>query len=246
MLWVCGEVKMRYTWTQNRSLGPPCKVQCILNGQTVSQGLLPSTTQLRKGNVFTSVCQKFCPQGTRQTPPPDRTDTLLDQADTPWNRQTLPGPGRHPHPPEQADPRPQNKQSPTPSGEVATAADSYWNAFFLLPANEVWGSVIFLHLSVILFTAGVCLSACWDTHPPGSRHPWSRHPPPRSRHPPWEQTPLEQTPSPRSRHPPMGADPPAQCMLGDTVNKRAVCILLECNLVNTVINTVINVIYNFH
>ena len=27
------------------------------------------------------------------------------------------------------------------------------------------------------------------------------------------------------------ADPPAQCMLCDTVNKRAVCILLECNLV---------------
>ena len=31
---------------------------------------------------------------------------------------------------------------------------------FLLPTNEVWGKVIFLHLSVILFTGGVCLSAC--------------------------------------------------------------------------------------
>ena len=31
--------------------------------------------------------------------------------------------------------------------------------------------------------------------------------------------------------PPGKADPPVQCMLGDTVNKRAVCILLECNLV---------------
>ena len=30
---------------------------------------------------------------------------------------------------------------------------------------------------------------------------------------------------------PPGADaPPAQCMLGDTVNERAVCILLECIL----------------
>ena len=31
---------------------------------------------------------------------------------------------------------------------------SYWNAILLLPANEVWGKVIFLHLSVILFTRG--------------------------------------------------------------------------------------------
>ena len=43
---------------------------------------------------------------------------------------------------------------------------------FLPPANEVWGKVIFLHLSVILFTGGVPgqplgkyipSSACWDT-----------------------------------------------------------------------------------
>ena len=54
--------------------------------------------------------------------------------------------------------------------------------------------------------------------------------------------------TPRSGQPPRGVDtpsgadtpptrqpPPAQCMLGDTVNKRAVCILLECNLVFNVI-----------
>ena len=29
--------------------------------------------------------------------------------------------------------------------------------------------------------------------------------------------------------PPARRHPPAQCMLGDTVNKQAVCILLECN-----------------
>ena len=47
-----------------------------------------------------------------------------------------------------------------------------WYAF-LSPANEVWGKVIFLHLSVILFTVGggVCLSACWDTHPPPGPDP---------------------------------------------------------------------------
>ena len=42
---------------------------------------------------------------------------------------------------------------------------------------------------MILYTGGVCLSACWDT------------------------------------------PPPEQSILGDTVNERAVCILLECNLV---------------
>ena len=40
-------------------------------------------------------------------------------------------------------------------------------------SNEVV-KVMFLHLSVILFTGGVCLSACWDT--PRSRPPRSRPP----------------------------------------------------------------------
>ena len=51
---------------------------------------------------------------------------------------------------------------------------------------------MFLHVSVILFTGGVCLSACWDRHS-------------------WEQTlhPLG------ADTPPLGADtPPEQCMLG--------------------------------
>ena len=60
------------------------------------------------------------------------------------------------------------------------------------------------------FHRGVCLSACWDTTPQ-TRHP------PRAGTVPW------------SRH------PAVQCMLGDTVNKRVVCILLECNLVYDII-----------
>ena len=32
-------------------------------------------------------------------------------------------------------------------------------AYFLPPANEVWGKVTFLHLSVILFVGGVCIPA---------------------------------------------------------------------------------------
>ena len=53
--------------------------------------------------------------------------------------------------------------------------------------NEVVAKVIFLHLSVILFMGGVCLSACWDTTP-------------LEQAPHREQTPTEQTPS-RTRHP---------------------------------------------
>ena len=77
-------------------------------------------------------------------------------------------------------------------------------------------------LSVVLFTGGgVCLSACWDTTPPGAdrppradtpqtrhtpgtrhllgpdtprtRHPWTRHPP-GSRHPPGNRHSPKQTP----------------------------------------------------
>ena len=70
-------------------------------------------------------------------------------------------------------------------------------------------------------------------------------PPPRAADHPLEQTPPEQTPrleqtppgadhpradTPPSRHPPEQT-PPVQCMLGDTGNKRAIRILLECVLV---------------
>ena len=97
----------------------------------------------------------------------------------------------------------------------------------------------------------------WDQgpgKPPGTRYtpppgpgtpPWEQTLPRDQVHPPWEQTPpgpgtppWEQT-LPRDQvHPPLGADtpwsrppPPVQSMLEDTVNARAVRILLECNLV---------------
>ena len=54
-----------------------------------------------------------------------------------------------------------------------------------------WGKVIFSQASVILFTGGICLSACWDTTPPPPRTrqapsqdqvpPGTRNPPPQSR-----------------------------------------------------------------
>ena len=50
--------------------------------------------------------------------------------------------------------------------------------------NEV-AKVMFLQTCVCSHGGGVCLSACWDTTPPGKDTPWSRHPS-RSRHPPGE------------------------------------------------------------
>ena len=92
--------------------------------------------------------------------------------------------------------------------------------------NEV-AKVMFLQASVCPqgWGGGVCLSPCWDTTPPGTRHtPWSRHPPPGPDTPPWsrhhprdDQTPPwpdppEQTPpwnqTPLSRDPPSPPPPP--------------------------------------
>ena len=71
---------------------------------------------------------------------------------------------------------------------------------------------------------------------------------------PQEQTPrradnpLEQTPppgpeadTPRAEKPTPRADSPTQCMLGDTGNKRAVRILLECILVFLFITVYLNI-----
>ena len=66
--------------------------------------------------------------------------------------------------------------------------------------NEVVAKVIFLHLSVILFTGGwFCLSACWDTTPPeqtplGPDPPGSRHTTPPGADTPPRPDPPEQTP----------------------------------------------------
>ena len=48
----------------------------------------------------------------------------------------------------------------------------------LLPANEVCEGYVFTPVCHSVHGGGsVCLSACWDTPPPGSRHPsWSIHP----------------------------------------------------------------------
>ena len=147
-------------------------------------------------------------------------------------RDQAPPPSRHPTragtPQKQAPPSRACWEIQSTSGRYA----SYWNA------------ILFLHVSVILFTGGSALLHA-GIHPLGTR---GRHPPPQtrgrhpqSRHPPGTSHPTQdQGAPPRSRHPPDQAPPgtrkppPPQvhCMLGDMGNKRAVCILLECNLVS--------------
>ena len=69
-------------------------------------------------------------------------------------------------------------------------------AVFITVRNKV-AKVMFLHLSFCSRGGVVCLSACWDTPPPGADTPSL-----------WEQTsPQEQTP-PGSRHPPGADNPP--------------------------------------
>ena len=82
-------------------------------------------------------------------------------------------------------------------GCKVTSVTAYtWGQYFLLPpANEVWGKVIFLHLFVILFTGGVCLSACWDTTTPLEQTPLQDQAPPQEQTSPRADTPW-------SRHPP--------------------------------------------
>ena len=83
--------------------------------------------------------------------------------------------------------------------------------------------VMFLHLSVILFTEEVGIPACitghMGRHPPGQApHPQADTPPP------WADTPQGRLP--QGRHPrPPGRHP-------HVVNERAVRILLECILVD--------------
>ena len=73
--------------------------------------------------------------------------------------------------------------------------------------------------------APVCHSVHRGSASVHSQIPHTNPPPPGADTPPGTRYSPEQTPPSR---------PPMQCMLGDTVNKRAVCILLECNLVGSV------------
>ena len=130
-----------------------------------------------------------------------------------------------------------------------TYVDIMLMLYFIITVRNEVAKVMFLHLSVILFTGGmVCLSACWDTtpreaptweahpppgsahtppgkHPPGSTPSWEAHPPGITPSP-WEAHPPGRTPSLRGAHPPGRTPPPRR-----RLPLRTVRILLECILV---------------
>ena len=81
--------------------------------------------------------------------------------------------------------------------------------YLITGRNEIVAMVIFLHLSVILFTGGrgvgFCFNACWDTNPP----PPTRQPPPRTRQTrPGTRPPPGPGRPPLTRQTPPGPDPP--------------------------------------
>ena len=84
----------------------------------------PSPTKLWQGNIFTSVCQEFCPRGEVclsacwDTPPPPAEPSWPD---TP-SGQTPPGQTPSPPPPQADTPQADTPQADTPQ-QMATTAD---------------------------------------------------------------------------------------------------------------------------
>ena len=108
---------------------------------------LPVATKLDQGNIFTSVCQEFCPQGESacwDTPPWDQAPPPRSRhppgADTPPGPDTPrtrhhppradpPGPDT-PHPPG-ADPLP-HREADCSMRSTSSRYASYWNAFLFI------------------------------------------------------------------------------------------------------------------
>ena len=106
--------------------------------------------------------------------------------------------------------------------------------YFYRPQTK-FAKVMFLHLSVILFTGGVCLSACWDTTTSSLPPPRTRHTPRPCTHP-WDQTP-HGADRPGTRHPPTPQEqtphpsPGSRRLLLRTVHILLECILVLCTVV---------------
>ena len=103
----------------------------------------------------------------------------------------------------------------------------FYKGTFLPPATKLGQGYVFTRVCDSVHRDGVYPSACWDTHTPWADTPLGRHPPWADTSP-WADPPGRHTPLP-GQTPPWQTPPHSACW--DTVNKRAVCILLECNLV---------------
>ena len=92
-------------------------------------------TKLRKGNVFTPVCQSFCSQGgyvhAGIHPPPRQAGTPLGRQ-VPTDRQADTPPGRQ-NPPNRQAPPCTDTSPPLPAdGYCCGQYASYWNAYLLI------------------------------------------------------------------------------------------------------------------
>ena len=115
------------------------------------------------------------------------------------------------------------EQNPRSSSYNFKRACFHSNMVYYRPQRSSGQGYVFTRVCDSVHRGVVCLSACWDTTTPRSRHPWEQTPPgsrpPRSRNPPeqtpsgadtsWEQTPPDQKP-PWSRHLPGADTPPEQ------------------------------------
>ena len=72
----------------------------------VNENLTPATTKLGQGNIFTSVCQEFCPQGGRGCLPQGMLGYTPPDQTPPWDQTHPPGSRSPPDqtPPEQTPP----------------------------------------------------------------------------------------------------------------------------------------------
>ena len=177
------------------------------NEVTVSISHYRPQTKLREGNVFTPVCRSFCSQGMGCIPACNGPVTgNPPPVDTPFG-QTAPTLGRHPHPGQTlpiwviycvyilAQKR-SNAGGMQPTGMLFLFTIlrlryhvPFFAPFFVRESFDLFfwriftlvAKVLFLLVSMILSTGGVCLSACWDTTtttpPPPEADPPGADPP---------------------------------------------------------------------
>ena len=130
-VWIGHElVTTRYpswrSYSQYCAVSMICSVQQYNRARQINKFIfLPAATKLGQGNIFTSVCQEFCPQGGGCLPqcmlgytPPQTRQTPREQTPPSQTRQTIPlpptrqTPRTRQTPPDQADTPPPEKQTP--------------------------------------------------------------------------------------------------------------------------------------
>ena len=184
-----------------------------------SSQLLPSATKLGQGYVFTDICYSVNEGGVPDTP--------WDLEETPpWDLEETP-PQDQVHP--QVRYTPQTRYTPrtrctpqdqAPLGPGTPPSTRYHPGTRYTPWTRYTPQTRYIPLD------HVHPLPLDQVHPQDQVKPPGPGTPPKTRYTPQDQAPPRPGTPPRTRY-----TPPMQSMLGDTVNTRAVRILLECNLV---------------